>query len=106
MTHATTKNIKSAFYCYEKSTNYTLSDCYANNSYAKERAFNYCISQMIAHNGSGLKIIGYNCMTFSVGFMGEINGKSAFFYITRDYDRYIYLDELFKVDPITGEIIA
>ena len=106
MTHTTTQNIKNAHTAYEKSTDYNLYHCYNNHSYAKEKAWNYCVEQMIKHNGSGLKVIGYNSMTFSVGFYGEINGKSAFFYITKSYDRFIYLDELYTINPITGEIVA
>lgn len=102
MTHTTSKVIKTAYEQYKKSHLYTLNDCYQNASYNKQRAYNYC--RELAHNhdsyivGEPLKIIGYNSQTFSVGFVGIINGKKAFFYITKSYDRYIYFDELVQND--------
>lgn len=94
MTHTTTKVIKNAYNSYIKSNLCTLSDCYRNASYNKQCAYDYCLSLMLKYNGQAGCIIGYNCMVFSFGFIGEIYGRQAFFYITRDYDRYIYLDEL------------
>lgn len=49
---------------------------------------------MHEYNGKALKIIGYNTMTFSVGFLGTVDGRAAFIYITKTYDRYIYIDEM------------
>ncbi|MBO5715280.1 MAG: hypothetical protein J6S23_02660 [Clostridia bacterium] len=96
MTHIKTQNIKRAHDTYMRSQLYTLNDCYVNHSYAKERAFDYCRTLVSMYNGRQGRIIGANCMTFSYGFIGEINGRPAFFWITRDYDRYIYIDELVK----------
>lgn len=94
MTHTTNKTIKGAYEKYERSRLYTLDDCYSSYSAAKENAMDYCVNLFIDHDGAEMKIIGYNSMTFSVGFMGIVDGKSAFIYITKDYDRYIFLDEL------------
>ena len=94
MTHTTTKTIKNAYQSYEKSTLYSLNDCYATASYYKQKAYNYCKDLCKKYGGHGFKIIGYNTTAFSVGFIGYINENEAFFYITKDYDRYIYIDEL------------
>lgn len=94
MTHTTNKTIKTAHERYTESTLYTLRDCYGRYSDAKESAFGYCMNQMHNHNGRQPRIISYNQNIFTFGFIGEIDGKSAFFYITPAYDRYIFLDEM------------
>lgn len=94
MTHCKTKQIKTAHNNYTKSNLYCLSDCYGTHSRNKENAFQYCLSLKEAYNGIQLRIISYNSQCFSVGFIGEIDGQRAFFYITRDYDRYILLNEI------------
>ena len=94
MTHTTAKVIKNAYNAYLNSNDCTLFDCYKNASYYKQRAYDYCLSLVQKYNGQAWCITGYNSQVFSFGFIGEIDGKAAFFYITRDYDRYIYLDEL------------
>lgn len=100
MTHCKTTQIKKAFSNYFNSNYYRLSDLYSSYSINKERAFGYCMDLFLKYNGYDLKIIGGNCMTFSVGFLGEypdpVTGelKKAFFYITKNYDRYIFIDEI------------
>lgn len=94
MKHTTTKTIKNAHNSYIKSNLYTLNDCYTNASYYKQIAYNRCRDLVKEYNGRQSRIIGYNSQTFSFGFIGTINEKPAFFYITKDYDRYIYIDEL------------
>lgn len=94
------KQIKEAYKQYLKSNYYELYQCYNNYSYFKEKAIEYCKELQYKYNGFNLKIIGFNSMTFSVGFIGEIPDektgeiKEAFFYITKNYDRYIFTDEL------------
>ncbi len=94
MLHCKTKQLKNAYRDYLKSTNNHLNDCYNNCSYYKQKAFWYCQDLVKKYDGSALKIIGYNSQTFSAGFIGYINNKKAFFYITKDYNRFIYIDEL------------
>ena len=94
MRHTTTKNIKNAYNTYLHSCNCDLHDCYSSFSRNKQKAFNYCLSLVKQYNGQAWAIIGFNSQTFSFGFLGEINGKQAFFYITKSYDRFIYLDEM------------
>ena len=65
----------------------TLDDVYGSYSSAKAQAYRYCVDLMRDYDGHGLLIMGHNCMTFSVGFIGYINGLKHFFYITRDHDR-------------------
>ena len=57
---------------YRNSNCCTLDDCYQNYSYAKERAFDYCINKMQKMGGSCGYIIGYNTCFFSFAFvLGE-----------------------------------
>ena len=92
MKKANTKTLKSAYARYQQSSNYTLRDCYENYSYAKERAFNYCKELCEKFNGNDLKIISYNTFGFSCGFVGLIENKKVFVYITKDYDRFLELE--------------
>lgn len=98
MTHAKNKTMRTAYNRFLQSKLYDLHQCYARPSDAKYRAFNYCLELVNKYNdGFAVRdyaVIGYNIMTFSFGFIGEIDGKQAFFYITRDYDRYILIDEI------------
>lgn len=96
MTYNKTKTIKNAYEIYLKSNLYTLNDCYANASYNKQKAYNYCRDLLVKYNGRQGRILGYNTMVFSYGFIGEMDGKPAFFYITRDHDRYIFVEDLNK----------
>lgn len=108
-----TKQLRSVFNLYQSVRNATitgywkygrtLDDVYNNYSSAKKRAYWYCEDLMKAHDGDGLIILGHNCMTFSVGFIGYINGLKHFFYITRDYDRALPLE---KIDRETGEVTS
>ena len=94
MTHTRTQQIKNAFQDYSRSHNYNLFDGYKRPSRDKEKALEYCKRLMHEYNGNTLKIIGYNSMTFSVGFLGTVDGRTAFIYITKSYDHYIYMDEM------------
>ena len=86
--------MKDAYKRYKWSSDYTLRDCYDRPSYAKENAFNYCRELVNDYQGRQGRIISYNLFQFTYGFIGKINGKDAFFYITKEYDRYIYLEDL------------
>ncbi len=94
MKHTKKQQIKQAYEHYKKSNYYELSDCYGSYSTAKARAFKYCENLMTSHKGHSLKIISFNSNFFSVGFIGYIDDKEAFFYITAGSDNYIYLDEI------------
>lgn len=54
---------------YNRSNMYDLYDCYGRFSCEKARAERWCKEQMYKENGTGFKIIGYNCMAFSCGWM-------------------------------------
>jgi ERCC4-type nuclease len=100
MTHVKTNQIKNAYNKYDNSYNYCLFDCYNKYSSNKEDAFNYCRKLLIDYDGSGLKIISFNSHYFSAGFIADMADqktgkiKKAFIYITKNYDRYIFLDEI------------
>ena len=76
---------------------------YEKPSIYKTRAWDRCVEMMNSYDGYGFIILGHNCMQFSVGFIGYIDGLKHFFYITRDYDRAMPLE---KMDENTGEVIA
>lgn len=94
MTHTKNRQIKRAFEDWKKATATELWHVYGRFSQAKVNAMEYCKSLMEKHNGYGLRIVSHNLNVFTVGFLGEIDGKEAFFYITRDYDRFATVDEL------------
>ena len=100
MLHCKTKQIKASYKSYLNSNYYELYHCYDNYSYYKAIAFENCRDLMQRVNGYGLKIISFNSQCFTVGFIGEMVDEKtgaiekAFFYITRDYDRFIFLDEI------------
>ena len=92
MKKANTKTLKNAYANYKQSSNYSLYDCYNSCSYAKEKAFNYCKELCEKYNGKDLKIISYNTFSFSCGFVGLVDNKKVFVYITKDYNRYLELE--------------
>lgn len=78
---------------YLKSNDRELYQVYNNYSRNKEYAFERCRSLMYDLEGYGLRIISSNSMQFTVGFeFQDTSGSPMFAYITRDYDRYCYLD--------------
>ena len=68
-----TQKAKSFIREYRNSNCCTLDDCYNKYSYAKEKAFNYCINKMQEMGGQAGCIIGYNTCFFSFAF--EVNDK-------------------------------
>ena len=94
MKQVNTKTVAEAYIRYLNSRTYTLNQCYTKHSYAKDMAFEYCIDLMRRYDGYGLKIIGYNQMTFSAGFIGIYDGDESFFYITVNYDRVMTLSDI------------
>lgn len=95
MKHTTAKIIKSAYYNFAKSTDTELWQVYGTFSYYKAKAMEYCKQLAQKYNAvTPCYILGHNSQTFSVGFEGMHGNRPAFFYITKDYDRFIYLDEL------------
>ena len=68
-------------------------DAYARPSVAKVRAWHYCKQLCAELGGHDLIICGKNCMVFSVCFKFEDEaGREAVSYITRDYDRFAYVE--------------
>ena len=94
MKHTNSKLIVDAYYRYLKSNDSILWDVYKKVSMAKVNAYAYCNSKKCELNGRDLKIVAHNCQSFTVGFIGEIDNRNAFVYITKDNERFIYLDEL------------
>jgi hypothetical protein len=73
-------------YCNSDMTN--LYDLYKQPSNYKHIAYRYCRKMFDDLNGYDFRIIGGNCMAFSVGFKyKKDNGQEMFVYITKDYDR-------------------
>ena len=87
------KNTKMANYvrkAWEMSSDRVLSDVYKTFSDYKANAMLHCVRLMNEYGGYGLRIIGHNCMTFSVAFVfvDKETGVCNMAYITKDYDRY------------------
>ena len=96
MTHVKTNQIKQAYRNYSNSTATSIFDIYEKPSHNKAKVLNRCHCLCLGLGGdcSSVKIISHNAHTFSVGFLFNIGEKSAFAYITKDYDRYIFTSEL------------
>ena len=92
MVHCTKSLMNEALSRYIRSNDRTLSDCYSTYSNEKFNALEYCYKLMDKYDGYDLRIIGHNSQTFSVGFIGMIAGQKAFFYITKEHDRYILIN--------------
>ena len=58
---------------YWTSTRYSLYDCYNDYSYAKDRAYDYCITKMQEMNGYDGRILTYNTFVFTYAFMTDDN---------------------------------
>ncbi|MBO5828909.1 MAG: hypothetical protein J6R59_10730 [Paludibacteraceae bacterium] len=50
---------------------YSLRDVYGNFSYAKEKAYNYCLAQCAKENGYNFHICSHNTFNFSVAWETE-----------------------------------
>ena len=88
-----TKVMRDAYQKYLSSRCDGLYAAYKNPSNAKRRAWKYVQDLCYDYNGYGLRVVGHNSMVFSGGFIGYINDKKAFFYITPGYNRYMYIDD-------------
>ena len=78
---------------YHHSNNYygsrTLWDCYDRPSYAKEGAYDYCMSAMRSFEDyEAWTVIGYNCMQFSFGcrVYDAKTHKHYVLYITKEHN--------------------
>ena len=91
MEKTNSKLIKEAYRRYLNSTITTIYEAYTKPSTAKLQAYAYCKKLQEKYNGNYFKIIGYNTFEFSCGFMGEVDGKSVFVYITKSHDKYMIL---------------
>lgn len=72
-----------------------LSDVYKNCSYAKRCAYEYCLKLFEKYHGTNFRLVGHNCMTFTVAFEGVMpdTGEVGIFVITRGYDYFHPYDE-------------
>ena len=68
-----TQKAQSFIWEHKKSTNFILDDCYIKYSFAKKRAFDYCINKKNEMGGNNGRIISYNCSFFSYAFMTDDN---------------------------------
>lgn len=96
MKRVNNKIVAQQYFHYVNSNTRYLEQCYGRYSGAKAKAYDYCVDLYSKYEGVDFKIIGYNTCTFSVGFVGWINDRMAFFYITANYDRYMYMDDIQK----------
>ena len=60
----------------------TIWQAYKNPSYAKEKAFNYCMNKCKEMNGYRPRITGSSCFVFSFAFVYWLDGKEYMHYET------------------------
>ena len=77
-----------------KNTLYDLDDCYKNYSARKCSAYAHCRLIQYMMNGGMGTICGYTQHAFTYCFMCKIDGKDSIVIITKDYIRYIFIDEV------------
>ena len=77
-----------------KNTLYNLDDCYKNYSAKKCSAYACCRIMQDMMNGSMGTICGHTQQFFTYCFMCKIDGKDSIAIITKDYHRYIFIDEV------------
>lgn len=98
MTHTTAKNIRGAYQTYKNRwrTYEDLFDAYERPSLNKYIAYCRCERMMDHLNGEDLVITSRNTFAFSVcfEFPHPETGEACFAFITRDYDRWAFTDEL------------
>ena len=85
------KNAKRALTAYNVSRETRLEDCYKSYSFAKQKAYNYCIQQMESVNGWSFRIISHNVNIFTCGYLYADceTGVIMFRYITPSYETSI-----------------
>lgn len=66
-----TKKARGFIQSYERSCDYSLCECYKNHSYAKAVAEAQCREKMFDMDGFGFKIMSFNSMTFTCGWLYE-----------------------------------
>lgn len=66
--NANTKRGQHFIKAYNVSNNYKLLDCYKSYSSAKFHAWLWCLDRYYESNGTGLKVISYNTMKFTVAW--------------------------------------
>ena len=65
----------------------SIFSAYGKPSFAKIRAFNYCLNTCRKYNGFNLRILSKNNFMFTCGFFFyNEDGKKQFYYITPSYD--------------------
>lgn len=70
-----TKKQKYFYEDYIRASAEKLSDVYSSYSRAKFEAFHWCVRKMYDMNGYGGRIMGHNSMTFTYGFLHDVDGK-------------------------------
>lgn len=73
----------------------TLDEAYKNPSRYKWVAYHRCLDLCASLDGFDFRITAAGCQTFSVCFWywGKETGALCFAYITRDYDRFCFVNE-------------
>jgi hypothetical protein len=95
------KQIKANYDYYKRKLNElpcTLEQAYKTASAYKHQAFNYWYNYVQTHQAMGLRVLGHNCMQFTLGFIYIEDGEEYFAYITA------YNDYCCKVRELENEI--
>lgn len=94
MANITKKQQAAVYNAWKNSRDSELYHVYKDASALKWQAMEYCKKLCRDLDGHWFRIIGHNCMTFSVAFIyaDPETGEEMMAYITRDYDRFFPLD--------------
>lgn len=84
------KRMKEAYHRWCVSDKWDLGDVYKSHSREKNEAYTHCMRTMLALNGYGGRIVGYNTNNFSYGFVFKdaVTEKECFVWITKDFERF------------------
>lgn len=99
MKHTKSKEIIKSHYCYQMYRSFLSKDLSKTSGVFQEKVdkrYHHCLDMMERYQGKDLKVLSPWWKKLEFAFFGEINGKQAFFRITKRHDRYIYIEELPK----------
>ena len=89
MIKTNSKLIKSAYRSYLTSEWQNIYQAYKNPSRRKVSAWESCTELCKKYDGRNLKVVSKNCDYCSAGFIGYVDGKRSFVWITACYNRYM-----------------
>ena len=99
---------EAAVFAYAHKNYDDIYSAYKNPSVYKVRAWNWCKELCREMHGYDLIISAAGCMTFSVVFTFNERGtgRKCYAYITRDYNRFCYADDMQQEEKAVMQMTA